>query len=340
MDFKDIKLTDLFSNDPEPEPDQTPEPDINPEPEPAPSPEPEPEPEVAEEQEAEIGEPTDEPTVIANLATSFGYQFEEGEEYPDDEDGLKSFVPKVAEKMASAQLLEFFQQFPDVEEYTRYRINGGDPDKYREAVAGAGIEKVTLTEEDEATQKTMLNKYLVKQGYEAAEIEEIITDYSNTGLLFKQAKNAQTKLAKMSEKEHAAIVANQQKAKDQEVAETREFWGKIENTVTTGVIKGIQIPDSEKKKFFDWMAKPADKQGRSQRDLTREKMDVETMIAMEYLLYKNFDLGKLITAKAQTIQARSLRAGLGGSTTGKKLSGSGSQPVKMPVKLPGINEIF
>lgn len=283
-------------------------------------------------------EDVDEPTVIFNLATSLGYTFEEGEKYEDNEAGLIAFTTKAAEKKAGEQLLEFFGQMPDVEEYARFRINGGDPSKYFEAIGSQT--PVELTEENAETQRFVMTKFLTKQGYETAEISEMITDYEDTGLLFKNAKMAQNKLVKLDASDKQRVIEAQQKIKDKEIAENRELWNNIETTVTEGVIKGIKIPDTEKKKFFEWMSKPIDKQGRSQRDVAREKLDTETMVALEYLQFKNFDLGNLVKAKANTLQAKELRERLAGGGVSKKLSGTGTQPARKPDQLPAFKDIL
>jgi hypothetical protein len=343
IDLKNLKFTDLLGETPETvEEVQEQVPEVEKKEEAPVKEQAKPEPEEVKEPEAAPEEKTeaDEPRIITSIAESLGYTFEEGEEYPDDEDGLKSFVTKATEKMAGAQLLEFFGQFPEVEEFARYRINGGDPAKYFEAVSGGTIEKVVLKEDDEATQRAVVNKFLVKQGFEEAEITEMIDDYANTGLLFKQAKSAQTKLTKYSEAEHQRVIADTQKLKDKEMEDTRKLWNDVETTITTGVIRGIQVPEAEKKKFFEWMAKPVDKQGRSAREIAREKMDTESIVALEYLLYKNFDLGKLVMAKANTLQAKELRERLAGSTSSKKLSGTGTAPARKPDTLPSFKDLL
>jgi hypothetical protein len=88
------------------------------------------------------------------------------------------------------------------------------------------------------------------------------------------------------------------------------------------------------------MAKPVDKAGRSARDIAREKVDTETMVAMEYLLYKGMDLKSLVMAKAKTLEAQELRKKLGGSSSGKKLSGAGSTQTKRPVQLPDLKDLL
>jgi hypothetical protein len=62
------------------------------------------------------------------------------------------------------------------------------------------------------------------------------------------------------------------------------------------------------------MATPVDKNGRSQRLVDRQKMDQESILAMEFLVYKGLDLSKLINTKATTRQAVNLKTKLKAST--------------------------
>ena len=72
------------------------------------------------------------------------------------------------------------------------------------------------------------------------------------------------------------------------------------------------------------MATPVDNKGRSQRLIDREKLDQESILAMEYLMYKGLDISKLVSAKVNTKQAASLKAKLKSSkpTASRRMKGN------------------
>lgn len=281
-------------------------------------------------------------TIISTVAQALGYEMEEGEEYEETYEGLANFTKKAAEKMANSQVAEFFAAYPDVEEFVRYRMAGGDPTKYLEVVSQPDYSKITLAEDDEAMQRTIVTKFLSRQGFDETEIKETLEDYANTGILFKQAQKAQGKLNKITEEDRARVIAEAAKRAEKEQEENNKLWSDVQETVAKGVIKGIQIPESEKKSFFAWLATPVkgDKQGRSQRAIERESMDVETMVALEYLYFKKLDLSKLIKAKANTLQAEQLKDKLKGGAAKPKLGGTESKPTGRKTELPSLNELF
>ena len=70
---------------------------------------------------------------------------------------------------------------------------------------------------------------------------------------------------------------------------------------------GITVPNREKSKFFDYISTPVTKDGRTQRDLDHSQAEIETKLAIDYMMYKGFDLSKLVEKKAKTQNAKSLK---------------------------------
>jgi len=277
--------------------------------------------------------------LIGTMAKTFGINFEEGETYEDTEDGLISFTKKAAEQMAMQNLEELFEKLPDVQEYLQYRMDGGDPSKYHTAQAQTDYVSAELKEDDVRTQKAVLSDLLKRQGYDKAEIDETLQDYEDTGILFKQSKKAQTKLSTLVESERAQVVQSQAKAAAEREKENVAYWSTIQKTIESGELKGIKIPETEKKKFYDWINKPVDKQGNTARAVARKEMDTQTVLALEYMFYKNLDLGSLVTAKAKTIQAQTLRDKLNTGSTGNRMGKSVTKPTRQ-VQLPSTESIF
>lgn len=285
-------------------------------------------------------EDQDEKTMFQVLQERLGFEIEG--EFQEDYDGLVEFTKKTAEKMLEAELGELFTAMPDVAEYMSYRQNGGDPAKFfQKAVTQVDFDTLELKEDDDATNSMVVAELLKKQGFTPEEIRETLEDYKDTGILYKQATKARPKLAKAQVEEKQAVLQAQAQERKQAEEQARKQWEEIQSTINSGVVQGFVIPEADKKSFFEWMAKPVDQSGRTQRHLAREKMSNEQMLAMEYLFYKGFDLNKLVQNTKNTQQANNLRNKLQKSTSGASVRmKSGAQTSARGVKLPGLNELF
>ena len=90
--------------------------------------------------------------------------------------------------------------------------------------------------------------------------------------------------------------------------EQEQFWGGVADTIKESKeFAGLQVPEREKSKFFNYLSQPIDNNGRTQRDLDHEEAEMEVKLAIDYLMYKGFNLDTIIDKKATTKQSKSLR---------------------------------
>tara|TARA_B100000424_G_C22944598_1_gene502711 strand:- start:2827 stop:3942 length:1116 start_codon:yes stop_codon:yes gene_type:complete len=267
--------------------------------------------EVAEKVESD--ETDSEPSIISTLVERLGYDIQG--EFSDDYDGIVGVTKEAATKMAEEQFQQVFSAFPDIQEYLNYRVSGGDPDKYFE-VAAKEIDFSTLevNEKDVGMQRKILETFLTSQGYEPEEVMDTIQDYEDAKILYKNAGRAVKKLASSQAEAKKQLLQKQQEDAQLVAQQTKETWNNINSIINKGKLKDFTIPEADKKKFYNWMSVPVDQQGRSQRIIDREKLDQESILAMEYLMYKGLDLSKLINTKATTRQAVNLKAKLKANT--------------------------
>jgi hypothetical protein len=88
----------------------------------------------------------------------------------------------------------------------------------------------------------------------------------------------------------------------------QEFWDGVSETIqNSNEFAGLQVPEKEKSKFFNYISRPVDKNGYTQRDIDHVEADMETKLAIDYLMYKGFNLNDIINTKAKTKATRSLR---------------------------------
>ena len=295
---------------------------------------------VAENSESEEDS---EPTIIQSLKDRLGYEIDG--EFGEDYDGIIGLTKAAATKMAEEQFESVFSAFPDIQEYLNYRISGGDPEKYFK-VAAKEIDFNTLKvdEKDVGMQKKIVETFLGHQGYTPEEIADTVQDYEDAKLLYKNASRAVQKLAVTQEQNKKQLLEQQQKDAQQAAQQTQQTWSEISGIINKGKLRDFTIPESDKKKFYNWMATPVDAQGRSQRLLDREKMDQESILAMEFLIYKGLDISKLVNTKATTRQAVNLKAKLKSNTqtATRRMKGNkgGYNKSQKRTSVPSLDKLF
>lgn len=282
-----------------------------------------------------------ETSLVEEIQQKLGYDLGPDLELEDSVDGIVSLTKATAEKMAQEQQEAVFGAFPDVKQYLQYRMNGGDPQEYFKA-ASAEVDYLTMsiTSEDTLTQKRVVGMYLQAQGFEDSEITETLEDYEDAGILERHAKKALTRMQTEQSGLREKLLKQQEELAQKQSDENEKTWTGIQETISNGSLRGISVPERDKKRFFDWMAVPVDRQGNSQRSLDRERMDQETMLALEYLVYKGLDLSKLVSNTATTQKAQSLRSKLsqGGSTTSRMKSSRSGQT--KATSIPDLNDLI
>lgn len=295
---------------------------------------------VEETEASEESEATEEEVgVIDVLRSKLGYEVEG--EFAEDYDGVVAFTQTVANEIAKEQLDSVFAQFPDVEQYLQYRYNGGDPKRYFQATAPqVDFSAIEIDPEDVSTQRGVVQEFLVRSGYTAEEIAETIQDYVDAGILERQATRSLGKLQKMQQQEAASILEKQQQEAQQRQQQVQQQWINIQNTINAGTVRGFEIPTADRKKFFSWMSDAVDNQGNTQRLIDRQSMDIETQVAMEYLLWKNFDLNKLVANRNNTQKAQNLKQKLQQNNTASKRMKGGQTSYKAPKKLPSLKDLL
>lgn len=271
--------------------------------------------ETSEEQQSE--EP--DKTVIEELTEFFGYEMENN--FEDDVDGLKSFTSEVAKQIAAQEIDSFYQQYPEAKEFNEYLLNGGDPEKfYKVSFEEPNYDKIELSEDNDIQSKEIIKAFYKKQGFEEAEVLDMIKDYEDTGILYKQAQKALPKIAKAQKESIENLKKEQKEQAIKQQEETKQAWKNIEQTINKGDLNGITIPEAEKKNFFEWMAVP-NEEGKSAMQAAEESMTLDQMLAFRYLLYKGGNISNLVGNTKKTQTAESLRKRLA-SGNNNKLRGS------------------
>jgi hypothetical protein len=261
----------------------------------------------SDDEEEEDGEDNGEESITDSIAKALGYELEK--DYADTEEGLAEFTKDVAKEIAEDQLQALFEQFPTVQKHLDYVLAGGDPDKFFQTYnPSLDYGQIEIDRDDSRTQKGFLTEYLREKGHDDDFIKDMIDDYEDSGKLYDRALNAQKHLAAGQAKEKEQIVVRQREAQKQQQQQTEEFWESVATTIEQGKeFAGIKIPDREKAKFFDYISKPVDKQGRTKRDVDYASAEMDAKLALDYLMYKKLQLSDIISTKVKSASAQNLR---------------------------------
>lgn len=134
----------------------------------------------------------------------------------------------------------------------------------------------------------------------------------------------------------------QQKAQAvQQQAQADAYWNEVQSTIEAGNLKGLQIPQRQRGKFYEWMTHPINAQGATQRDMDRANIDQETALAVEYLLYQGFDLQKLAKNAASTQKVSSLKSKLAAApSAGSRMKSRTKSGTTKAQTIPSLKDLL
>tara|TARA_R110000744_G_scaffold286875_1_gene398152 strand:- start:46 stop:1134 length:1089 start_codon:yes stop_codon:yes gene_type:complete len=269
------------------------------------------EPKVKEDLEdsddTEENDKEDEDTVVSEVLSKLGYELEG--DYSDTSEGLADMTKDVASKMADDRIDEVMEAFPLVKKHLEYVLAGGQSESFMQTYdPNLDYTKMELAQDDIRSQKAILSDYFAQKGHETSFIKEMLEDYEDAGKLHTKAEQAKDALGKVQTKHKERLVADQRQQLAKQQEEQKGFWDNVANTIQESKeFAGLQVPEREKSKFFNYLSKPVDENGYTQRDVDHSEADMEVKLAIDYLMYKGFNLKDIINTKAKTKATRSLR---------------------------------
>ena len=330
-DLEDVTLENVLAFEKNPQPAPAPEDPVEPvdpvEPQDPPV-DPEPEnPENPEEPEnpADPEDPTDseetESRIVDDIIDSFGYEGIDKENYEDDENGFKKLATDLSSRLAEERLKELLSKDELIAKHFEYKMLGGDSKTFLETMYPKNdFSSIEITEEDEASQDKALKTYFNLKGFTPEESNELIKDIEVAGQKFERAKSAKTAIDSHNASQKEALIENQRRQKEQQEQQAREQIENVTRTIKEASdFKGIAIKESEKTEFIDYLTRPVNGQGQTQRELDAMKAGTDERLLVDLLMYKKFNLQEFIETKAKTTNARGLRKNVG-KTESKKPS--------------------
>ena len=268
--------------------------------------------EVEDDQEDDDQEESEGLTIVGEVLDKLGYDLEQGN-YEDTPDGLANMTADIASEMADDRIDEVLEAFPLVKKHLDYVLAGGESQKFMEAYdPNLDYEQVKIEEDDHRSQKAILGDYLELKGHANEFIEELLNDFEDTGKLYAKAEAARSALAKHQTATRDQLITQQKEETNRQREELNDFWGNVSETIEdSDSFAGIAVPKRDKAKFFDYLSTPVNRQGQTQRDVDHAGADMEIKLAIDYLMYTGFDLSDIISNKAKTQNAKTLRERIG-----------------------------
>jgi len=251
-------------------------------------------------------EPTTEESLVKTIAKSLSIDI--ADDLSDDEAGLVTVATTYAKQEAQRLYDEMLDSTPLMRDYADFVSNGGDPALFAQVALNRTFEGIELKDDDTATQKLIVGEFLRAKGYSEDLIAEEIADSEAGGTLTKKAKSYLPILVK-DEQDAASSLVQQQKAYvEEQQREYNEFLTTVKKTIDSSTsLAGVPLPTADKTALYDYVSKPVNKEGYTQRDLDLQNLTVEQQLLLNYLLYNKLDMNKVTGKLVKNQQALTLK---------------------------------
>ena len=209
----------------------------------------------SEEDEDEDEPAFDEKNVVTGffevLSEKLGWSIDEDDEVPQTAEALVKYFQDIIEEESKPSYAN-----DEVARLDEYIKNGGDIKTYLKIDAELNLDEIEI-EDDETNQKLVVKEFLKEKGFNAKSIEKKLQKYADAGLLEDEAEDALEALKEIKEQKKEQLLADQKKQSEEQGKRQQEFF----NTVVSEIkgldnIRGIKIPEKDKKTLMDYMFKP------------------------------------------------------------------------------------
>lgn len=271
----------------------------------------------------DAGEPGDDGggNLYDSLQQRHGYEVEG--EFEEDLDGLSDYIDKLSEKKADEILQAKLEKYPQAKQLIDFMENGGAFETFMQAASPQeDYSRIEIQPENSSQHKQIIKHYLESKGVDEDTVVNMVSVLEDQDKLESAAKRYLGELqTEQQDKQQQLIDTQKQQAKLQQ-EEAQRSWEETQTLVQQGNLGGFTIPEKNRKKFIDWMSKPVDRKGTTQRMLDSSKLSREQLLQLEYFIFKGFDLKDEITKGVARSKVNSTLSRISGK--GNKLKGGSS----------------
>ena len=242
---------------------------------------------------------------------------------PEDEEALNSLDPSKKEdivkftkevgEVIGEQIFEgYIQKSPLMARLAEHIANGGDDKSFQEALTSSNkLQDIELTAETPVDDmKALMTKLLGEKGLDADMVNTLVSSAIESDKLFDKTKALYDE-AKAANAGKLDALKEKQKAKAEQAKQDNiRYWKGVETQINTGSLGGLNIPEGDRKSFYEWLALPVNRSNQSQSMIEFQKMSEGDRLALDYLRFKakggKLDLSKLAENMSTTKSVKSI----------------------------------
>lgn len=185
------------------------------------------------------------------LSEKMGWSIEDDEEIPRTPEELVEYFQEVIQENSVPQYAS-----EEIEALDNFVKNGGNLRDYLQIDADIDLEEIDITE-DEGNQKLILKEFLKEKGFNSKQIEKKISKYEDAGLLEDEAEDALEALKEIRAEKKQQLLKEQEKAAAKRKEDQQKYFTSVVNEIKgLDNIRGIKIPEKEKKALLEYIFKP------------------------------------------------------------------------------------
>lgn len=244
--------------------------------------------------------------VRTTLEAELGLTFPEDFTVKDTTKGIVDLTVEAIKRKSISAVKDFLEAYPEVKGFFQHMQLGGNPKDYSQSnIDYKSINIKTLSEDSKLD---LLTKAFTAQS--VPNKDNLISLIKNAGEE-ELNKNVAGAILYLDKKQEEVVKGREEQIKQQlivEQEETNKYWNSVEQTIVSkGKLGTITIPNSERRKFFEYLSKPINDNLDSQNSLASEKDSLEFELLVDYLRYKGGDISKLAQHIANEQRVSTLR---------------------------------
>ncbi len=252
------------------------------------------------------GDGEKEETLVDELRTRLGIETENT--FDDDVDGLVELAREAAGQLAEQQLTTLFGEYPDIEQYMQFRLNGGTANSFFETMYPTeDYATLTVGEDDAPLQERLVRKALIAMGHEEEDVSAAIDEYKTSGILHSQAQRSLKGLIKHQSREKEQLIEQQNSVASQDAKDQEAYLKEVQELIDTSAdFHGIVISEKEKGSFANYVSTPV-QNGQSQFQIDMQEAPTDIYLAIAALMKRKFNLDGIVTRRAKSLNANNMR---------------------------------
>ncbi len=249
----------------------------------------------------------DDDSVVGELAERFGIDTSKTT-FEESIDGIVELTKAASEQLADQQLEALWKELPDVQQFAQFRLQGGKAEQFFETFfPQQDYSKLEVKEDNTTLQEQLIRTNLQLLGREDQDVTDTIDEFKTSGILHSQSQRALKDLAKHQVGEKERIIKERNEAALVATASQEDYLKEMKGAIKEAKdFKGFVITENDKDSLYDYVSTEIDN-GQSQFQKDMEGAELEVYLAIAMLMRKGFNLDGLVSRRAATKNAQTLR---------------------------------